>query len=576
MLRTISLYCTLTLILSTLYSSAQCTFTASVPYFESFSALTANNQLPNCWTSNNIGSSTLTYTNSTNAYSGASCVSFYHSPAGGRYFYSNGIQLYAGIVYSVNVFYKTDNTGGTNWSNLQLGLSTVQAANGTTVINTIATPNTPVYTAISGTIAVTTSSIYYLSLTGSVFPGAAEQLYFDNFSINIPCSGPGAINAPTVSISTNNGYTTTPGATSICANSQSTLTAIGANSYSWNGGITTATRVLGSGSPGAIFVIGTNTLTGCTSSATISQIHPIPTSSINATASVICPGESTTLTVAGANTYTWFNSSNATTVAITPTTTTAYSVVGTFTNTGCKNVTTFTISVKSPTVMVTASPPLLCRGSSAILSASGTSNYSWTGGTLNSNSSSVTVSPSVTTVYTVIGSNSAFCKDTALLQINILPSPSIHVQGSTTICKGETHTLVASGATSLQFQGTIVSQNNGTATLSPLVTSNYTIIGTDPNGCSDTVITTITVDKCIGINEVATTQRMIFPNPFSNELYILLDRPAAWQLYSISGQKWLQGNALNEVVSTPHLPSGYYLLEIFRDGFIYRYQLVKD
>lgn len=90
---------------------AQCTFTSSVPYFESFSSLTANNQLPTCWSTPNIGSTSLTYTNSTNAFSGGSCASFYHSPAGTRNFYSNGIQLYAGVIYSVNVFYKTDNAG---------------------------------------------------------------------------------------------------------------------------------------------------------------------------------------------------------------------------------------------------------------------------------------------------------------------------------------------------------------------------------------------------------------------------------------------------------------------------------
>ena len=556
--------------------NAQCTFTSSVPYFESFSSLTTNNQLPTCWSTPNIGSTSLTYTNSTNAFSGGSCASFYHSPAGTRNFYSNGIQLNAGVIYSVNVFYKTDNAGGTNWSQLQLGIGPSQTVNGTTVVALVSSPNSSVYMALASTFSVSNSGLYYLSISAAVVPGASEQLYFDNVSISIPCTGPGAANAPTVSISATNGFTTTSGSTSICANPQSTLTALGANSYSWNGGITTATRVLGAGSPGSIFVIGTNTLTGCSASTAISQIFPVPSNSIQATASVICPGETTTLSVSGANTYTWFNATHATTIALSPTLTTTYSVIGTFTNTGCKNTTMFTVTVQSPTVIITANSTVICNGSTAALNALGTANYTWTGGQVSSNNASIAVTPSATTIYTVTGSNSSFCWDTTTIKITVLATPTLALQGSTFMCKGQTLTLVASGASTIQFQGNILSQTNGTATVSPPISGNYVVIGTDPNGCTDSLNFSITVDKCIGINSHSETTASIFPNPFHDRLYVQSEMPVTLTIWSTTGQQIAQFTLTNGFITTDVLPPGFYSIELEKEGRSHQFKFIKE
>ena len=59
---------------------------------------------------------------------------------------------------------------------------------------------------------------------------------------------------------------------------------------------------------------------------------------------LICSGQSATLSVSGANTYTWNTSIVSQSLAITPLVTTSYSVTGTATN-GCKNTSSFTQSV---------------------------------------------------------------------------------------------------------------------------------------------------------------------------------------------------------------------------------------
>src|SRR5687767_1824333 len=102
---------------------AQCTST-TVPYYEGFTTITANNQLPNCWTASNLGSNCLTF-NATNQY-----AAFYYSPSGVNYFYSRGIQLYTGVNYSVCMFYRTTSPGNSNWTNLSILVGTNQNPTG--------------------------------------------------------------------------------------------------------------------------------------------------------------------------------------------------------------------------------------------------------------------------------------------------------------------------------------------------------------------------------------------------------------------------------------------------------------
>jgi hypothetical protein len=55
--------------------------------------------------------------------------------------------------------------------------------------------------------------------------------------------------------------------------------------------------------------------------------------------SIICTGNSSTLTASGATSYTWSTSSNSPSISVSPTITTTYSVSGTNANNGCKAVT---------------------------------------------------------------------------------------------------------------------------------------------------------------------------------------------------------------------------------------------
>jgi hypothetical protein len=69
----------------------------------------------------------------------------------------------------------------------------------------------------------------------------------------------------------------------------------------------------------------------------------------------------------------------------------------------------------------------VCRGLSNTLTVSGASSYTWTG--VTSNSSSVAVSPSLTTTYTVTGTNSSGCESSTVVTAKIASCNGISENG---------------------------------------------------------------------------------------------------------------------------------------------------
>ncbi len=137
-------------------------------------------------------------------------------------------------------------------------------------------------------------------------------------------------------------------------------------------------------------------------------VNPAPTITANATPTLICPGGSSTLTVTGANSYTWNPGALVGgTITVTPTVTSIYTVTGA-SIAGCTNSVVKTVSLSTvPAITVAASPATICPGQSAILTGSGFNTYTWTPGPLNG--FSVSVSPTVTTIYTLNATTGAGC-----------------------------------------------------------------------------------------------------------------------------------------------------------------------
>lgn len=142
---------------------------------------------------------------------------------------------------------------------------------------------------------------------------------------------------------------------------------------------------------------------------------------LNLTCSPLCPGISATLT---SNSYNLSNASfslnpggftsSTPTFVINPFVTTNYTLVCTGVNSQSVTQTvssTFSVVANdSPTLAATIVSPTICAGSSASIIVSGALTYTWSNGLSTADSVAV-VSPSTSTIYSVIGTSSGGCTD---------------------------------------------------------------------------------------------------------------------------------------------------------------------
>ena len=227
---------------------------------------------------------------------------------------------------------------------------------------------------------------------------------------------------------------------------------------------------------------------GCVNSRTISiNVTITPTVVASASSSSICSGSSTSLSASGAASYTWNPGAIAgANILVTPTITTTYSVTGS--NGSCTDTKTITITVNpNPTITAIVSPTNICAGSSATLSSSGATSYTWNPGALTGGT--VTVTPTSTTLYTVTAANAFGCSSSNTVNLIVTPVPTVSISVPlVTICAGQTATLTGSGATSYTW---LPGASNGTTLTTPLnASTTFTLIGS--NGlCQSTATVTL-------------------------------------------------------------------------------------
>lgn len=314
----------------------------------------------------------------------------------------------------------------------------------------------------------------------------------------------------------------------ICAGQNTTLTATGASSYQWSNGATTPTISVSPGTTESYTVTGTaNT---CSSSAVTSVfVNPLPVLNINQ--AVVCSGQTATLQVSGANTYTWDSGSNQSSVIVTPLTTGNYSVSGTLS--GCVSSTVTVVQVNTtPTISVTSAT--ICSGDAASLTASGASTYQWSNGANGPQFNEIVTGNSS---YTVIGISSG-CVDTAIANVFVIPLPTISVS-SASICPGQLATLAASGAITYTWSE---GSNGPNITVSPSSTTAYTVAGTE-NGCRAFAVGTVSVFQA--------------PNVQVNSVSICQGQTATLSAEGANSFMWDNGATSNTVSVSPGVTSTY-------------------
>ncbi len=273
------------------------------------------------------------------------------------------------------------------------------------------------------------------------------------------------------------------GPTSACDNAPITLTASGGGTYLWSTGESSSSISVNPSAATTYSVIVT--IGSCSDTTTQAiTVNTAPNGSISG-ASAICIGDTTTLTASGGTIYNWNTGETSASEVVSPSVATTYEAYVEDAN-GCIDTVQFLVDVNPlPTISV-AGNDTICTGDSTTLTASGGIAYVWS---TAESSSSIVVNPSITTVYTVTGSDANSCSNSANYTVNVLPPPTAGISGDTLVCEGGPVLLMASGG------GTYV-WNTGATTSSitdnPLSTTTYSVVAS-VGTCSDTAQYTVNV-----------------------------------------------------------------------------------
>ncbi|NVO03764.1 MAG: T9SS type A sorting domain-containing protein [Bacteroidetes bacterium] len=358
--------------------------------------------------------------------------------------------------------------------------------------------------------------------------------------------------------------TITVNSPTICNGTNAILTANGAISYTWSNGVNGNPISVSPAISTSYTVVGSSF--GCTASA-VSNVTVNPSPSITVNNAAICSGNSATLTANGGLTYLWNSGATTNSIVVSPAATVNYTVTGT--SNGCSGSAISTVTVNSVPA-VTVNSPSICSGSSVILQATGANSYLWSDGTTNN---SITVSPAITTNYTVTG-NPAGCSGSAVSTVTVNPIPILTVN-SPSICSGATAILTASGANNYLWDN---GSTSNSITVSPIVTTNYSVTGTS-NGCSSLVVSTVTVNPSLNLSVtnyvicngssatlIATgANSYLWDDGSTNDTIIV--SPTSSASYTVTGTSFGCSSSAISNVSVFNLPTDPISASVDRDNF---------
>ena len=281
----------------------------------------------------------------------------------------------------------------------------------------------------------------------------------------------------------------------ICAGDNTTLTASGGVTYTWDQGLGVGNNFVVSPAVTTTYTVDGVDANGCLGQDQITvTVNPLPI--VNAGPDqTVCEGVQVTLTGTGAGvggTYAWDNgvvdgvAFNAPVGA-----TTTYTLTGTDAN-GCVNTDQVDVTVNALPVVDAGPDQTVCEGVQVTLNGSGATSYAWDNGVLDGIAFNAPIG--ATTTYTVTGTDANGCVNTDQVDVTVNALPVIDAGPDQTVCDGVQVTLTGSGAGvggSYVWTGGVT---DGVAFTQPVSTVVYTVTGTDANGCVNTDQVSVTVN----------------------------------------------------------------------------------
>jgi gliding motility-associated-like protein len=279
---------------------------------------------------------------------------------------------------------------------------------------------------------------------------------------------------------------------SVCFGTNVTLTATGASTYQWTGGVVNGTPFSPVAGTITYTVTGTDA-NGCINSDQVSvTVNPLPNINAGANQSV-CEGTQVTLTATGAVNYSWTGGVTNGLAFTPPVGINTYTVTGTDGN-GCINTDQVNVTVNPLPDVFAGNDVTICDGETVTLTGSGASSYNWD----NSVNNGVAFVPSLGTLtYTVTGTTLAGCTGTDQVNVTVNPNPVVSFLPDNTI--GCTPLTVNFTNNTTDVSNCIWTFSNGTVingcgsvpvTFEQGGCYDATLMTTSTNGCTSTLTAT--------------------------------------------------------------------------------------
>jgi len=240
---------------------------------------------------------------------------------------------------------------------------------------------------------------------------------------------------------------------------------------------------------------------GCADSAQVTvTVNPAPLAYAG-NDTTICENDCALLNGFGGGNYAWLpaaslNDPTLENPTACPAVTTDYELTVTDGN-GCTDVDSVQVTVNAAPIVNAGNDIDLCLGQDTTLNATGATNYVWTPITnlSNPNIFNPVASPTVTTTYTVNGTDVNGCTNSDSLVITVNAIPVVGISNDTTICLNDSAQLVASGGTGYSWTPTTGLSNPNIANpmAAPGVNTTYTVVVSNGAACLDSAQVTISL-----------------------------------------------------------------------------------
>jgi gliding motility-associated-like protein len=321
--------------------------------------------------------------------------------------------------------------------------------------------------------------------------------------------------------------------------------------YSWTPAVSSSSVV--SGLCAGVYTCVVTNSCGVSVTKPITVIQPSSmTVTILPSSTVVCVGDGVDLTVSVAGgtgttySYNWSNGASVSSTSVIPIITPSVNyTVNVQDLNGCIKTSAITISVNPiPSITVTPNNPTICAGKTTTVNLSGALNFTTNPG--NITASTFTLSPTVTTVYSITGASPFGCIASRIDSIKVVNTPTISSSvNSNTVCFGSSITFSNSGGASYTLSPSAIAGNTINITPTVLGTTVFTVTGAGPFGCINT--------KTISVTTFSLPLVSITPSNTT----ICAGQPVVLNVSGANTYTWTTGSSLNVISVTPTAPTSY-------------------